>query len=334
LSNKKLNYDGPNVQVVKILRQLNHLVFISGTVEIELFRLIQMILDIIKAKLNSCNLIFIDVFSTKAFYYAYFSAIVAKTLNLPYVLILHGGDLPKRYSNNPNLSFLLLKNALRIISPSEYLAVQTFNSFSLKVIIIPNKLDVILNTDDIKDMYKIFWVRSISPIYNPEMAIDVLHELVKMDKRFHLTMIGPGSKDNLKSLNLKILNSKLQNNICLKGKMSRQDWHFESKNVGIFINTSNIDNTPSSVLEAFFLNMVIVSTNVGGMPYLIKHNYNGILVPIGDAKIMANEIFKLSKDFGKCNHLRSNALLEVNKKYTSEVILNKWKNLLVSLNIY
>ena len=41
------------------------------------------------------------------------------------------------------------------------------------------------------------------------------------------------------------------------------------------------------------MGLTVISTNVGGMPYLIKNGVDGILVDKGDAIAMANEISKL-----------------------------------------
>jgi glycosyltransferase involved in cell wall biosynthesis len=56
---------------------------------------------------------------------------------------------------------------------------------------------------------------------------------------------------------------------------------------GIFLNTTSIDNTPVSVLEAMACGLCVVSTNVGGIPYLLRHGQDALLVPPGDADAMA-----------------------------------------------
>ena len=61
-------------------------------------------------------------------------------------------------------------------------------------------------------------------------------------------------------------------------KLSKQDWIKLSEDYNIFINTTNFDNMPISVIEAMALGLPVVSTNVGGMPFLIENNKNGVLV--------------------------------------------------------
>ena len=64
----------------------------------------------------------------------------------------------------------------------------------------------------------------------------------------------------------------------------------------IFINTTDFDNLPVSVIEAMALGLPVVSTNVGGVPYLIDHERDGILVPARQPKLMAEAIDKLLKN--------------------------------------
>ena len=61
-----------------------------------------------------------------------------------------------------------------------------------------------------------------------------------------------------------------------------------------FINTTNFDNLPISVLEAMALGLPIISTNVGGLPFFLKEA-NSILVNKNDSVAMANAIIQIMK---------------------------------------
>src|SRR5690606_9373203 len=67
--------------------------------------------------------------------------------------------------------------------------------------------------------------------------------------------------------------------VTFTGKLPKVDWIEISKEYNVFINTTNFDNMPISVIEAMALGIPIVSTNVGGMPYLISNEHDGLLVP-------------------------------------------------------
>ena len=50
----------------------------------------------------------------------------------------------------------------------------------------------------------------------------------------------------------------------------------------IFLNTTNVDNTPVTVVEALASGLCVVSTSVGGIPYLVQHERDALLVPADD----------------------------------------------------
>ena len=101
-------------------------------------------------------------------------------------------------------------------------------------------------------------------------------------------MVGPDSDGTLKDIKVMVQNLNLD--VKFTGKLSKQEWVALSKTYNIFINTTNFDNMPLSVIEAMALGIPVVSTNVGGMPYLIKNNDNGILVTPNNAKDMAEAV--------------------------------------------
>jgi glycosyltransferase involved in cell wall biosynthesis len=61
----------------------------------------------------------------------------------------------------------------------------------------------------------------------------------------------------------------------------------------VFLNTNRVDNAPVSVLEAAACGLPVVSTAVGGIPYLLRNEEEALLVPEGDAAAMAGAVRRL-----------------------------------------
>src|SRR5690606_30193291 len=95
---------------------------------------------------------------------------------------------------------------------------------------------------------KLLWVRSIAPIYNPGLALEVLGLLRQDIPDATLCMVGP-DKNGL-SAELKKKAAKENLNVTFVGRMSKKQWAQLSEKYDIFINTSQTDNAPFSLIEA------------------------------------------------------------------------------------
>ncbi|WP_339754575.1 glycosyltransferase family 4 protein [uncultured Winogradskyella sp.] len=299
---------------------------IASTKPNKVLRLFDMIRLVLKNK-SATDFVLIDTYSTSNFYFAFVISQLCRVCKLHYIPILHGGNLEIRLKNNPKLSDLIFNNAYKLVAPSNFLKA-VFQTYGYKdVLLISNFIEIgcyeFLNREI--DDIKMLWVRSFSSIYNPQKAVLVMNRLLKKGFKTSLTMVGPdvdGSMDNVKVLALKE-----GLDVKFPGKLSKQNWVELSKKHNVFINTTNFDNTPVSVIEAMALGLPIVSTEVGGLPYLISNNKDGLLVPSDDADAMAHKIIELREDNSLRISLITNARDKV-ENFDWKNIKPKWQSLL------
>ncbi|GAG24764.1 unnamed protein product, partial [marine sediment metagenome] len=98
----------------------------------------------------------------------------------------------------------------------------------------------------------------------------------------------------------------------------------------VFLNTTNVDNTPVSVIEAMALGMCVVSTDVGGIPYLLDDGHNALLVPPGDPEAMAAAVRRVLTEPGFAGTLSNNARTSA-RLYDWDLILPMWMKLLQNI---
>jgi len=224
------------------------------------------------------NYVLIDTYSTRNFWYAIIIGRLCKLLHINYIPILHGGNLPERLVKNPNALKTFIENAYRVVSPSDYLIDAFAKAGFQQLINIPNHID--LNQYSFKPRTvlrpKILWVRSFAEIYNPEMALEILEHLAVDYPDAKLCMIGPDKDGAMKSCVSIAVQKHL--NVEFTGLLDKTDWIEMSQEYDVFINTSHFDNLPVSLIEVMALGLPVISTNVGGIPYLIDHGVNGFLV--------------------------------------------------------
>ena len=69
----------------------------------------------------------------------------------------------------------------------------------------------------------------------------------------------------------------------------------------VWLNGSDVDNMPTSILEAYACGLAVASTNPGGIPYIVEDGRTGRLVQCGDAEALAEaalEVLEARRSLG------------------------------------
>jgi glycosyltransferase involved in cell wall biosynthesis len=85
-------------------------------------------------------------------------------------------------------------------------------------------------------------------------------------------------------------------NVTFAGRIAPSHVHAYYANADIYVQAPSIDNMPLSLLEAFASGLPVVSTDVGGVPSMLRHGVDGLLVADNDADALANEVLTLLTD--------------------------------------
>jgi len=274
-----------------LLEQEGFTVYYSSSFKNKAFRLLDMIWCVLR--IRKIDFVLIDTYSTINFWYAFIISQLCRMFRIRYIPILHGGNLGFRLQSNPILCQMIFKNAFVNVSPSLFLKEKFKDAGFVNVKYIPNTITI-----ERYPFYKrekatpnLLWVRSFAEIYNPMMAIEVFYELRTKYPLATLCMVGSDKDGSLSKAKQKA--RELNLDVLFPGKLSKEDWITRSQDYSIFINTSHYDNMPVSVVEAMALGLVVISTNVGGIPYLLENQKEAVLVPDGDVEKMSNAIYKM-----------------------------------------
>jgi glycosyltransferase involved in cell wall biosynthesis len=144
-------------------------------------------------------------------------------------------------------------------------------------------------------------------------------------------MVGPDKRDgSLERTRQKAVEFGVINRISFPGPVPKLDVPLWMNRGDIFVNTANIDNTPTSVLEAMACGLCVVSTNVGGIPYLLDDQSDALIVPPDDAPAMAAAVRRILTEPGLAARLSSNARRKV-EQFDWSRILPQWEGLLAEL---
>ncbi|MBF6609056.1 MAG: glycosyltransferase family 4 protein [Flavobacterium sp.] len=308
-----------------LLEKEGYRVWYASSRKNKAFRLLEMIWVTIRHA-GKADYVLIDTYSTYNFWYAFLISQICRFFQLKYIMKLHGGNLPARLAKNPRLCRMIFANAYLNVAPSGYLLQAFVEAGFSNTVYVPNVIELcnykFVERPSVRP--HVLWVRSFSPIYNPEMAVYAFAVLKSEYPDAKFCMVGPdgGILNRVKSLA-----ESLDVHIDFTGKLAKTEWTNLATQYDIFINTTHFDNTPVSVIEAMALGLSVVSTNVGGIPFLLENRKTALLVADDDVQGMVDCIKELLVNDNLHSELTQNAF-ELVQNFDAAKVRFEWLKIL------
>lgn len=326
----KLSHHGLTKGVIETLgpqlEREGYSVTYAGTKKNIIYRLFEMLIAVFRNR-KTVDYVLIDTYSSTAFWYAWLSAMFCRFFNIKYIHILHGGSLPDRLKRSKWFCDRIFMYSYANVAVSGYLKYY-FEKAGYQAIMIPNNIDIAQYPFKRRTTLKprLLWVRSFHRQYNPNMAADVLAMLLKDYAEAELCMVGPDKDGSMQEFKNYCTQLGITEHVKVTGLLSKPEWHTLSEDYDIFINTTHVDNTPVSVIEAMALGLLVVSTNVGGLPFLLEDGKDALLVNKGDAEAMYKSVKSLIDNTTLSSVLVDNARAKA-ASFDWEVVKELWKSL-------
>ena len=183
-----------------------------------------------------------------------------------------------------------------------------------KTVVIPNPLDSRLasyhKTIYRSESHNAIAAGRLSLQKNYRMMIDAINIAREKYSDIKLFIYGDGpDRHNLEDY---IKDNNLDSTIFLKGRSDNISEHMSKSD--LFLMSSDYEGMPNSLIEAMAIGLPSISTDCKTGPKdIIKHKYNGFLVPTGDAVLMAeaiDEVFEMTSNEQKIMGDRAKANIE------------------------
>jgi glycosyltransferase involved in cell wall biosynthesis len=237
------------------------------------------------------------------------------------ILNYHSGEAEDHLRCWPRTSVPIMKLADELIVPSPYL-IDVFRKFGLQAHAISNVVD--------QDQFKFRERKPLRPIFLSNRNLYLLYNVActlrafaRIQQRFpeaRLILAGGGrQRPYLESLASEL---KLQN-VEFRGLVSPGEMSELYDEADIYLNSSNIDNMPGSIIESFACGLPVVSTNAGGIRCIITHGRTGLLVPKNDSEAMASWAIRLLETPELAESIARNAYEEC-PAYTWPAVRETW----------
>lgn len=240
---------------------------------------------------------------------------LAKLRKVPSVVNYHGGEAEAFLENSIRVVRASLQQSAALIVPSAFLET-VFSRFGINARIVPNTIDTerFHNSHPHREKRRQFLVsRNLEPIYDNETAIRAFAIVRQTYPDARLTVAGSGPQ--AEPLAALVDELELSDSVRFTGRLDRDEMARVYREADISINPSRVDNMPVSILEAMASGTPVVSTAVGGIPFLVEHRKTALLVPPGSPEMMADAIKQIMEDISLADRLVTNGLQEI-QKYT------------------
>ncbi|MCX7590715.1 MAG: glycosyltransferase family 4 protein [Kiritimatiellae bacterium] len=271
----------------------------------------------------------VDVFSGPAFHWAEEVCRLLRLLGKPHVLVLRGGNLPVFAQQNSERVRRVLSGASAVVAPTAYLA-RAMRPYCMTIYRVAQGLEVRSYGYRLRDKVRprMVWLRAYEGTYNPWLALEALRELLREFPEATLAMAGPVKDGSVhRSLQVMVSEQGLAGQVALYEAIPKPEVPLFLGQGDIFLNTSDYDNAPVSVLEAMAAGLCVVSTDVGGMRDMLDDSRNGLLVPPRDPGRMAGAVRRIITEPGLSERLSRNAGAEA-QKHDWHVVLPHWLEIL------
>jgi len=170
-------------------------------------------------------------------------------------------------------------------------------------------------------------VARLVPEKGYEYAINAFYHVLKDIPSAHLVIIGNGPlEDSLKKMCETL---EIRENVVFLGY--REDVENLEADFDLFVLPSIREGLSLALLEAMALGKPAVAAETGGIPEIIKHRTNGILVPPGNDKYLAEAIKELLSDREQAKILGIAARKTVFEKFSSTAMIQKVEKLYMEL---
>lgn len=238
---------------------------------------------------------------------------MARLRGVPVVVNYHGGEAAGFLARAHPLIRFSLRRAAALVVPSGFLQ-EVFARFGVRAQVVPNVVDL-QHFHPRREAGPAFphlvVARNLEPVYDNATALHAFQCVRQRFPQARLSIAGSGPEEaKLQALAARL---GIGEAVHFVGRLDRDGMARLFRAADIALNPSRVDNMPVSLLEAMASGVPVVSTGVGGIPYLVQDGVTALLVAPGDAPAMAAAALRLLDDAALRSRLAQAALAEVGR---------------------
>lgn len=275
-------------------------------------------------KARSCDVLHIFTPAYTSYYLWSVPAMLVGRLMGKRVLLNHRDGRAADHLRESRLARWTLRLPHIVVVPSGYL-VEVFRQHGITAKAIPNVVETasfpFRERLQLRPLF--FTNRGLEPLYDVGCVIRAFAIVQQHHPAAELTIAHNGScRRELEQLVADLGLS----HVIFTGKVSQARMAELYNAADIYIMSPKVDNMPGTVLECFAAGIPVVSTNAGGIPYIVEDERTGLLVECGDPSALAAAALRLLETPILATRMAYSAKQECTR-YQREAVRPQWRNL-------
>jgi len=220
---------------------------------------------------------------------------IGRLRGCPVVVNYRGGEADAFLNKSQAWVRPSLRRASAVIVPSGFLE-WVFGKYGIATQVVPNIVNLERFSARAADEARapgpsVLVARNLEPLYDNETALRAFAIVARSHPDARMVVAGSGP---LRAA-LEQLAHELGIGAAVRftGRVDNAGMAALYRDADLMLNPSKVDNMPNSVLEALASGVPVVSTNVGGVPFMVEHGKTALLVPPQSPEAMAAAMLRL-----------------------------------------
>jgi L-malate glycosyltransferase len=234
--------------------------------------------------------------SWTSFFVIVWPAVLLGRLRLRRVVMnYHGGEAGRFLARFGLLARPAFRLAHVVTAPSGFLAEIIQARTGVPVEIVPNVVDLAAFSYRERKVFapRMLVTRHLEKLYDLETVLMAFRQVQSQYPEASLWIAGTGSQENrLRGL----VNDWKLRDVRFLGHVPFKELPAIYQQCEILLNASRADNFPGSLLEAAAAGLAVISTGVGGIPYIFENGKTALLVDPGDWRALAAAVVRVLEE--------------------------------------
>ena len=232
------------------------------------------------------------------------------------IITYHGGGAEEYFAKHAAFVRRWLGKANQVIVLSGFLK-EIFDHYDIPCVVIPNIVVLQPQIERTRDIAPRFIsIRHLEPLYNIPCILRAYEQVLKVYPNATLDILGRGSQRE--ELEAYVQEHQLTG-VTFVGQVPNLQIYDYLTKADIMLSAPKIDNMPVSLLEAMNAGLLVISSRVGGVPYMIDDGKTGLLFESENSNDLADKMLWALEHTEEANNMILAAQKEV-QKYSWEKV--------------